>query len=134
MMRRRAWGLLTLLVLLTACGTTLNVTTPTPTPVPTPEAVGKVWGDAMLANDFAVLRSIMPGDDFTFSAWAGQVQEAKQRQRLEAYTITGTRAAGTSTDVLMTWTGVEPRPICTTIQVGPDGKIVLYSGIYFCPK
>jgi hypothetical protein len=132
MMRRCAWVLLTLLVLLTACGTTLGVTTPTPTPVPTPEAVGKVWGDAVLANDFTVLRSIMQGDEFMFSVWAGQVQEAKERQRLEAYTITGTRAAGTSTDVMMTWTGAGA-PICTTIQVGPDGKIVLYSGIYYCP-
>ncbi len=67
MMRRRAWGLITLLVLLTACSTTLGVTTPTPTPVPTPEAVGKVWGDAVLANDVTVLRNIMQGDDFTFS-------------------------------------------------------------------
>jgi hypothetical protein len=133
MMRRRAWVLFNILVLLTACGTTLGVTTPTPTPVPTPEAVGKVWGDAVLANDFTVLRSIMQGDDVTFNIWASQVQEAKQRQRLEAYTITGTRAAGTSTDVMMTWTGADD-PICTTIQVGPDGKIVLYSGIYFCPK
>ncbi len=131
-MRRRAWGLLNLLVLLTACGTTLSVTTPTPTPVPTPEAVGKVWADAVLVNDFAVLRSIMPGDDFTFSAWAGKLQEAKERQWMHAYTITGTRAAGTSTDVMMTWTGTDD-PICTTIQVGPDGNIVLYSGIYFCP-
>ena len=134
MMRRRAWGLLTLLVLLTACGTTLGVTTPTPTPVPTPEAVGNVWGDAMLANDFAVLRSIMPGDDFMFGAWAGKLQRAKERQRMHAYTMTGTRAAGTSTDVMMTWTGGDAPPICTTIQVGPDGKIVLYSGIYDCPE
>ena len=132
-MRRRTWVLLNFLVLLTACSTTLGTTTPTPTPVPTPEAVGKVWGDAVLANDFTVLRSIMQGDDFTFSAWAGKVQEAKERQWMQAYTITGTRAAGTSTDVMMTWTGAAD-PICTTIQVGPDGKIVLYSGIYFCPK
>ncbi len=131
MMRQRAWVLLGVLVLLTACGTTVGVTTPTPTPVPTPEAVGKAWGDAVLANDVTVLRSIMQGDDVTFSIWASQVQEAKQRQRLEAYTITGTRAAGTSTDVMMTWTGADD-PICTTIQVGPDGKIVLYSGIYEC--
>jgi hypothetical protein len=131
MMRQRAGVLFTILVLLTACGTTLGVTTPTPTPVPTPEAVGTLWGDAVLANDFTVLRSIMQGDDVTFSIWASQVQEAKQRQRLEAYTLTGTRAAGTSTDVMMTWTGAGT-PICTTIQVGPDGKIVLYSGIYEC--
>ena len=132
MMRRRAWILLTLLILLTACGTTLGVTIPTP--VPTPEAVGKVWGDAIVANDFALLRSIMQGDDFMFSVWAGKVQDAKQDQHMHAYTITGTRAAGTSTDVMMTWTGAEERPICTTIQIGPDGKIVLYSGIYYCPK
>lgn len=134
MMRRRAWGLLNVLVLLTACGTTLGVTTPTPTPVPTPEAVGKAWGDAIVANDFAVLRSMMQGDEFTFSIWAGDVQRAKQRQRMQAYTITGTRAAGTSTDVMMTWTGGDAPPICTTIQVGPDSKIVLYSGIYDCPE
>jgi len=133
MMRQRAWVLLGVLVLLTACGTTLGVTTPTPTPVPTPEAVGKVWGDAILANDFTVLRNIMQGDDFMFSVWAGKVQDAKQDQHMQAYTITGTRAAGTSTDVMMTWTGAEERPICTTIQVGPDGKIALYSGIYYCP-
>jgi hypothetical protein len=134
MMRRRAWVLLNVLVLLTACGTTLGVTTPTPTPVPTPEAVGKVWGDAIVANDFAVLRSMMQGDEFTFSIWAGDVQRAKQRQRMQAYTMTGTRAAGTSTDVMMTWTGGDAPPICTTIQVGPDSKIVLYSGIYDCPE
>ncbi len=133
MMRQRAWVLFTILVLLTACGTTVGVTTPTPTPVPTPEAMGKVWGDAILANDFAVLRSIMQGDDFMFGAWAGEVQRTKELQRMHAYTITGTRAAGTSTDVMMTWTGADD-PICTTIQVGPDGKIVLYSRIYFCPK
>ena len=79
MMRQRAWVLLTLLVLLTACGTTLSVTPPTPTPVPTPEAVAKVWAEAVLANDFAVLRSIMPGDDFMFGAWAGKLQRAKER-------------------------------------------------------
>ncbi len=134
MMRRRAWVVLNLLVLLTACGTTLSVTPPTPTPVPTPEAVAKVWAEAVLANDFAVLRSIMPGDEFMFGAWAGKLQRAKERQRMQAYTITGTRAAGTSTDVLMTWTGADPRPICTAIQVGPDGKIVLYSDINFCPE
>ena len=63
-----------------------------------------------------------------------QQRTGLQRQRLEAYTITGTRAAGTSTDVMMTWTGGDAPPICTTIQVGPDGKIVLYSGIYDCPE
>lgn len=133
-MRRCAW-VFSVLVLLTACQSSISARLAAPTPTPTVESVGTQWAEAVKVGDTAAMGTLMPAaaNNMLFAAWWGRAGDFRKAGRLQAYTIEKVTAAGSSTDILIKWTGSQ-QPVCTTIQVAPNHTVINVSDFETCKE
>ncbi len=125
-MRRWMVVMGSVLVVVTACSTTRTRT---------PEAIAQAWAEGVRVGDTAAVSALLSPthDTRIFAWWWERAGDFREIGRLQQFTMKHITAAGTSTNVVIEWTGSEA-PVCTTVQIAPDRMVSNVSDFETCPE